>query len=95
MSEKKHEAIAQYLAEHIETHGIEQQHDFDMCAQTFKVHIPNDFLLLKVSDPFIDDREIPGILQQFKYWNLPALLMQASHQIVLVGNEGFQFLPRR
>lgn len=94
MSEDKHAAIAEYLAGRIENHGIEHQRDFSFFAHSFKVQIPNDSLLLRISDEFIDDHQIHDLLKQLEKWDLPALLLQNSDRIVLVGDDGVQFLAR-
>jgi len=92
--EEKYAAIEQYLAERIPNRGIEQHNNFDLGAQSFKVHVANSSYLLKVSEPFVADYEIDQILQRFGQWNLAAVLSEESNRIVLVGNEGVQFLPR-
>jgi hypothetical protein len=92
--EEKYATIEQYLNEHIPNLGIEHQNDFDLGAQSFKVHIANNSYLLKVSEPFVEDHDIPQILQRFDQWSLAPLLGQDKRRIVVVGNEGVQFLPR-
>ena len=47
MREEKYAAIEKYLAESIANKGIEQKNDFDRSAQSFKVYVDNDSLLLK------------------------------------------------
>ena len=94
VSENKHAAIAKYLTGQIENHGIEHQRDFNLCAHSFKVQTPNDSLLLKISDEFIDDHQIHDILKQLDKWGLAALLIQDSDRIVFVGKNGVQFLVR-
>ena len=94
VSENKHAAIAEYLTGRIENHGIEHQRDFNLSAHSFKVQTPNDSLLLKVSDEFIDDHQIDDILKQMDKWGLVAFLTKNSDRMVFVGNDGVQFLAR-
>ncbi len=94
VNENKQAAIAEYLAGRIENHGIKHQRDFNLCAHSFKVQIPNNSLLLKISDEFIDDHQIHDLLKQLNKWDIPALLVQDSDRIVVVGNDGVQFLAR-
>ncbi len=95
MREKQYAAIEQYLSKSIPNRGIEQKNDFDLSAQTFKVHIEKDSLLLKVSESFVDDHDISWIIAQFEKWKLPALLSKDSSVAILVGNEGVNVLKRR
>ncbi len=57
MNNAKHSCIEAYLSEHFAGSKIEQKHDFDLLAQSFKVHLPDDSLLLKVSDIFVSDND--------------------------------------
>jgi hypothetical protein len=94
MREEKYAAIEKYLSENIPNKGIEQKNDFHLSAQTFKIHVEKDSLLLKVSEPFVDDNDIHAIIRQFERWGLPGLLAKNSNSTVLVGNEGVNILKR-
>jgi len=94
MRKQKYTAIEKYLAQHIPNRGIEQKNDFDLSAQRFKVHLERDSLLLKVSEAFVDDNEIPDILRQFDKWGIPRLLQKDSNVAILLGNEGVTTLKR-
>ena len=85
MREEKYAAIEKYLSDNIPNKGIEQKNDFELSAQTFKVHAEKEFLLLKVSEPFVDDNDIPAIIRQFEKWGLPGFLTKNSKSTVLVG----------
>ena len=94
MREEKYAAIEKYLSKSILNNGIEQKNDFDLSAQTFKIHVEKNSLLLKVSEPFVDDNDIPEIIKRFEKWGLPGLLAKNSNSTVFVGNEGVNILKR-
>lgn len=94
MREEKHAAINQYLTEKFSDCKIEQRHDFDRGAQIFKVHIPDDTLLLKVGDEFIDDNGTAEILRQFNLWALAEVLSKEKEFGVLVSQRGLESFRR-
>ena len=95
MSEKKYAAIAAFLVERIQQSEVEQKYNFDLKAQSFKVQIPNDTLMLTVSESLVEDFEIPRIIEFLEILRIPSLLIQRSHEIIFVGTEGVQYLSRR
>jgi hypothetical protein len=95
VNDEKHAWIRDYLAEHFPGSEIEQKHDFDLGAQSFKVHLANYNLILKVSDDFASDNNEAAIALAFKRWDVPALLQQNSQRIVLITNDGPLFRSGR
>ncbi len=94
MREEKYAAIEKYLSRSIPNDGIEQHSDFDLSAQTFKIHIEGDSLLLKVAEPFVDDDDIFEIIRRLMEWRLPELLAKNSNSTILVSNGGVNILKR-
>jgi hypothetical protein len=92
--EEKYAAIEQYLSRNIPNKGIERKNDFDLSAQSFKIHVKGDSLLLKVAEPFVDDNDLFEIIRRFMEWRLPELLAKNGNSTVLVGNEGVNILKR-
>jgi len=76
VSQEKRNAIAKYLSDNMSGLQIEQKHDFDRGAQTFKVHAVDGSRLLKVSDEFISDNDILDILRRFDQWKLTDTLLR-------------------
>jgi hypothetical protein len=94
MNVEKHAAINKYLAENFSGCEIEQRHDFDRGAQTFKISVFNDTLLLKVADEFVGDNGTPEILRLFNLWCLPEVLGKEKELGVLVTQRGLESFRR-
>lgn len=94
MSEAKLTAIQQYLAEKFPGQEIEQKHDFDREAQSFKVHVTGATLLLKVTDEFTADNDIPQILHLFNRWAMADVLSKDKKLGVLVSGRGLESFRR-
>ncbi|OGA76363.1 MAG: hypothetical protein A3G81_01540 [Betaproteobacteria bacterium RIFCSPLOWO2_12_FULL_65_14] len=94
MSDAKHSCIAAYLAEHFPGAKIDQKRDFDLRAQSFKLQLSDDNLLLKVSEEFIRENDEPRIAALLKRWEIATLLKANSHQTVLITTDGPQAMPR-
>jgi hypothetical protein len=73
---------------------VEQKHDFDRGAQSFKVHLSGRTLLLKVGDEFIEDNSVAEILRQFDLWSLAELLGKGTELAVLVTRHGLETFDR-
>jgi hypothetical protein len=96
MSEEKYAAIAGYLSKKFPDCELEQQHDFDRGAQTFKVQIhakPNT-LLLKVSDEFVGDNNTSEILRLIDRWELAKHLCNEKSHGVLITGGGLELFSR-
>jgi len=94
MRAEKHAAINKYLAEKFPGRDIEQKHDFDRGTQTFKLHVTDGTLLLKVGDEFIEDNSAPEILRLFNLWGLAEVLGKEKELGVLVSQRGLESFPR-
>lgn len=94
MREEKHAAINKYLAEELPGCDIEQKHDFDRGAQTFKLYIAGGTLLLKIEDEFFEDNSTPEILHLFKFWGLAEVLGKEKELGVLVSQCGLKLFRR-
>ena len=94
MLEEKHAAIAKYLNENFPGLEIEQRHDFDRGAHTFKIHMPKGTLLLKVGDEFVADNDITEILRLFNLWSLKETLGKEKELGVLVTQRGLELFER-
>jgi hypothetical protein len=94
MNEQKCAAITAYLSEKFPDCPIEQKYDSNRMAQSFKVHVIGTTLLLKVSDEFVGDNDIPEILRQFNLWALAEVLGNEKELGVLVSHGGLELFPR-
>jgi len=94
MREEKHTAINKYLTEKFPGCDIEQMHDFDRGAQTFKLHAADGSLLLKVGDEFVEDNTTPEILRLFNLWGLAEVLCKEKELGVLVSQHGLESFRR-
>jgi hypothetical protein len=94
MNQEKHAAITKYLADNFPDCKIEQKYDFDRGAQTFKISMSKDALLLKVADEFVEDNGTPEILRLFGLWHLPEVLCKEKKLGVLVTQQGLELFRR-
>ncbi len=94
MRNEKLAAIHQYLSEHFPECAIEQKHDFDRDAETYKVHVEKGTLLLKVGGLFTDDNDIPEILRLFGLFALADVLKEERELGILVTNNGLEKFNR-
>lgn len=94
MNQEKHVAIFKCLSENFPGCKIEQRHDFDRGAQTFKISEPNDTLLLRVADEFVDDNCPSEILRLFNLWHLPEVMSNEKKLGVLATRRGLESFRR-
>ena len=94
MNEQKYAVITAYLAEKFSGCPIEQKHDSSRMAQSFKIHVIDTTLLLKVSDEFVGDNDIPKILHLLNLWALAEILGKEKELGVLVSQGGLELFPR-
>jgi glutathionylspermidine synthase len=94
MHQEKHAAISKYLAMKFQHSNIEQKHDFERGAQTFKIFVLNDTLLLKVADEFFKDNSTQEILRLFNLWDLSEVLSREKELGVLVTQQGLKSFSR-
>ena len=94
MSNGRHACIEAYLAEHFPGSNIERKRDFDLRAQSFKVRLSDDDLLLKVSEEFMRENDEVRIAALFRRWDVATLLKANSQQTVLITSDGPQPIAR-
>lgn len=83
MSDSKNFCIAACLTEHFPGAKIKQKHDFNLRAQSFKVHLSDDSFLVTVSDEFVGDHDEPRIAALLNQRGGAAILKSNSDQTVL------------
>ena len=94
VSDSKHSCIAAYLTENFPGAKVEQKHDFSLRAQSFKVFLAGDNLLLTVNDEFVGDHDEQRIAALLIQWGVAALLKANSNQAVLITTDGAQVILR-
>jgi hypothetical protein len=88
VSAEKLAAIHSYLTRAFPGRFIEQRHDRERDAQSFKVHLERGTLLLKVGDAFVSDRAPDEIVAKLERWGVAAMLSRDRDTGVLVVTEG-------
>lgn len=88
MLNEKSAAITQYLNENFPNCKIEQKHDFDRGAQTFKIYLPNHPLMLKVADEFLGDNDTAEILRLLKVFAVADVLISEKELGVMIYQKG-------
>lgn len=73
---------------------IEQKQDFDRGAQSFKVHLSDRTLLLKVGGELTEDNRIEEILRLFDLWALAKVLEKEAELGVLATRRGLETFRR-
>lgn len=91
---EKFEAIEGYLKKHFPDSTIEQKHDFDRGAQSFKVHLSDRTLLLKVGGELTEDNSLEEILRLFDLWTLAEVLGKETELGVLATRRGLETFRR-
>ena len=95
MSENpKFAVIKDYLKRKFPNSTIDQRIDFDRGAQTFKVIMTGNTLLLKVGNEFVSDNEAPEIVGLFDRWSLAEILEKETELGVLVTARGVETFRR-
>ena len=93
-AKEKFAAIETYLKKHFPDSTIEQKHDFGRDAQSFKVHLPNRTLLLKIGDELTEDNSLEKIFHLFDLWALAEVLRKETELGVLVTRNGLETFHR-
>lgn len=94
MSAEKHATILAYLYEKFPDAEVEEKHDFDLGAQTFKILLPKTTLLLKIGDEFVGDNSSAEILRLFNLWSLAEILGKDSKLGIFVTQKGLATFHR-
>lgn len=91
---EKYALIENYLRKNFPDSEIEQQHDFNRGAQSFKVHLSGRTLLLKVGGEFTEDNSIEEIIRHFDLWALADILGKETELGVLATQRGLETFRR-
>lgn len=87
MDEKKLEVVREYLKSKFPENTIEEKYDFDLSAQTFKIHKGKHRLLLKVGENFLEDNNEEQIKVTLNNQAIAELLEENKELGVLVSND--------
>ena len=93
-AKEKFGLIESYLKRKFPESTIEQKHDFDRGAQSFKVHLSDRTLFLKVGGEFTEDNSTEEILRLFDLWALAEVLGKETELGVLVTQRGLETFRR-
>lgn len=93
-TKEKYEVIEDYLRKKFPDSTIEKKDDFNRGAQSFKVHLSDCTLLLKVGREFIEDNNIAEIISLFDLWALAEILEKSPELLVLVTHRGVEAFRR-
>lgn len=86
MEETKLAAVRSYLQDEFPQAAIDENYDFDRCAQTFRIRKGKQSLLLKVGEEFLADNTAAAIRAHLDNWKVAALLVENIELGVFVGN---------
>jgi hypothetical protein len=89
-TKEKYEVIKDYLRKKFPDSTIEQKDDFNRGADSFKVHLADCTLLLKVGREFLEDNNIAEIISIFNPWALAQILEKNPEFLVLVTQRGVE-----
>ena len=93
-AKEKFGLIESYLKRKFPESTIEQNHDFDRGAQSFKVHLSDRTLFLKVGGEFTEDNSTEEILRLFDLWALAEVLGKETELGVLATQRGHETFRR-
>lgn len=94
MEGKKLDIIRKYLANQFSGCAVEEKYDFDRCAQTFKIHVGRESLLLKVGENFFGDNDEKKIVDCLEEWKVANILRENKGLGIFVGNGGLKTFNR-
>lgn len=94
VEESKLEAVRTHLRDEFAGAVIDEMYDSTVEAQTFRICIGKDTLLLKVDRNFIDDNNAKQVLAYLKQWMVTNLLRENKDLEIFVGNKGPQTFER-
>lgn len=86
MDQQKLKAVRTYLEKEFPGSTIEEKYDFDRGAQTFRIRVEKELLLLKVGEEFVEDNGEPEITAHLRRWDVGNLLRENSTLGIFVGN---------
>ncbi|MHB9142590.1 MAG: hypothetical protein ACYC25_12015 [Paludibacter sp.] len=94
IDKNKINAIKAYLIDAFPESKVDDKYDFDLGAQSFKIHFDKDLLLLKVDESFIDDNNEEEIKHVFDNKQIKSTLLKNKDKSVFIGSEGVKIKTR-
>jgi hypothetical protein len=86
MEKSKLDVVRAYLNGEFAGFTIDEKYDFDRRAQTFRICIGKDLLLLKVGEEFLSDNNEQQIRAHLGSWKIADLLRENKVLGTFVGN---------
>ena len=86
MKEAKLDVVREYLKNAFPEATIDEKYDFDRDAQTFRIRLGTDLLLLKVGRNFLSDNNEAEVQTHFENWEVAKLLQANKEFGIFVGN---------
>ena len=86
MDKNKLDVVRVYLNGEFAGSTIDEKYDFDRGAQTFRIRIGKDLLLLKVGEEFLSDNSEALIRTHLESWKVADLLRENKGLGIFVGN---------
>ena len=86
MDENKINVVRSYLNGEFAGSTVDEKYDFDRDAQTFRIRIGKDLLLLKVGEEFLSDNNEAQIRTHLESWKVANLLRENKELGIFVGN---------
>lgn len=86
MDESKLNVVRSYLNGEFAGSTIDEKYDFDRGAQTFRIRVGKDLLLLKVGEEFLGDNNESQIRTHLESWKVANLLRENKELGIFVGN---------
>lgn len=88
MEEAILDVVRSYLKSEFSRATIDEKYDFDRGAQTFRIRIGEDLLLLKVGENFLSDNNEAQVRSCLEEWKVANLLRENKELGIFVGNNG-------
>jgi hypothetical protein len=90
MSEEKFNVIRNYLSTEFPNYAINDRHDFDRIAQTFRLTTEDEIHLVTFSRKFLDDNSPSQLADILERSSLSKYFQQEGIARVLVTNSGIR-----
>jgi hypothetical protein len=86
VEEAKLNVVRAYLGSKFAGATIDEKYDFDRGAQTFRIRIGKDLLLLKIGENFLSDNNEAQVRAHLENWNVANILRENKEFGIFVGN---------
>jgi len=86
MEEAKLNVVPSYLSGEFQGATIDEKYDFDRGAQTFRIRIARDLLLLKVGEEFLSDSNEEQVRSHLENWKVASMLRENKDLGIFIGN---------